>query len=83
MTVQTGGEKSSEVMMISYGFGLKIFHNAIIIRYIPLFCASFHIRNTSNMNIEERLASVGRNIQEKAVHDVLTQLYVRDVRHGK
>ena len=58
-------------MMISYGFGLKIFHNAIIIRYIPLFYASFHTRNTSNMNSEERLASVGRNIQEKA--DILHQ----------
>ena len=70
-------------MMISYGFGLKIFHNAIIIRYILLFCVSFYTLNTSNMKSEERLASVGRNIQEKAVHDVLTQLYVRDVRHGK
>ena len=52
--------------MIFYDFGLQIFHNAIIIRYIPLFCVSSIIVKPSNMNSEERLASVGRNIQEKA-----------------
>ena len=35
------------------------------------------------MNSEERLASVGRNIQGKAVHDALTQLYVKVMRNGK
>ena len=63
--------------MISYDFQLKNFHNDIIIRYIPLFCASFHTCNTSNMNSEERLASVGRNIQEKAavIWNVANSLY--------
>ncbi len=42
-----------------------------------------HIRKTSNMNSEERLASVGRTIQGKAVHDALTQLYVKVMRNGK
>ena len=53
-------------MMIFYDFGLQIFHNAVIIRYIPLFCVSSITVKPSNMNSEERLASVGRNIQEKA-----------------